>query len=51
MATFSEWKLLIKFSKDTKEFNPNMYKDIRLGMYVPCRALNNCIDRYYNEAN
>lgn len=47
MATLSECKLLIKFSRDTKDFNPNMYKDIRKGIYVPCKALNEHIDRYY----
>lgn len=48
MATLSEWKLLIKFSKDTKEFNPNLHNDIKKGLYVPCKALNECIERYYN---
>ena len=48
MATLSEWKLLIKFSRNTKDFNPNMYKDIKKGIYVPCKVLNEHIDRYYN---
>ena len=48
MATLSEWKLLIKFSRDTKDFNPNMYKDIKKGICVPCKVLNEHIDRYYN---
>lgn len=50
MATLSEWKLLIKFSKDTKSFNPNMYRDIRRGMYKPCGALTKTI-KEYNETN
>ncbi len=49
MATLSEWKLLIKFSKDTKDINPNMYNDIKKGMYVPCKALNEFIDKYYSK--
>lgn len=49
MYSLSEWKLLIKFSRDTKDFNPNMYKDIRKGMYVPCKALNETIKRYYGK--
>ena len=48
MATLSEWKLLIKFSRAAEDFNPNMYKDIKKGIYVPCKVLNEHIDRYYN---
>ena len=49
MVSLSDWKLLVKFAKDTKEFNPNMYSDIKKGMYVPCKALNETIRGYYGK--
>ena len=49
MATMTEWKQLIKFSKDAKDFNPNMYRDIKAGIYVPCISLNKTIKEYYES--
>lgn len=47
MATLSEYKRLIKFSKDSKDINPNLYNDIKKGWIKPSKVLNTAIDNFY----
>lgn len=46
MNSITSYKKIIKFSKDTKEINPNLYNDIKRKVIKPSKVLLDFIEKH-----
>ena len=46
MNSITSYKKLIKFSKDTKDINPNLYNDIKRRIIKPSKVLLDFIEKH-----
>ena len=46
MNSITSYKKLIKFSKDTKQINPNLYNDIKRRVIKPSKGLLDFIEKH-----